>query len=107
MRSERLPKFHRNSYPFIGCIRLGVELNRCAVDPSLVHLGRPRLHPCEFGFHEEEVMGVFRDAMREAMALRGFAPKTRSVYLSWVRRLVQFCRVAPDRLTACVHSCCT
>ena len=45
-------------------------------------------------------MGMFRDAMREAMALRGFAPKTRSVYLSWVRRLVQFCRVAPDRLTA-------
>ena len=44
-------------------------------------------------------MGVFRDAMCEAMALRGFAPKTRSVYLSWVRRLVQFCRVVPDRLT--------
>jgi integrase/recombinase XerD len=45
-------------------------------------------------------MGVFRDAMREAMALRGLAPKTRSVYLSWVRRLVQFCRVVPDRLTS-------
>jgi len=45
-------------------------------------------------------MGVFRDAMSSAMALRGFAPKTRSVYLSWVRRLVQFCRVAPDRLSA-------
>ena len=44
-------------------------------------------------------MGVFRDAMCEAMALRGFAPKTRSVYLSWIRRLVQFCRVVPDRLT--------
>ncbi len=44
-------------------------------------------------------MGVFRDAMCEAMALRGFAPKTRSAYLSWVRRLVRFCRVVPDQLT--------
>jgi len=44
-------------------------------------------------------MGVFRDAMCEAMALRGFAPKTRSAYLSWVRRLIQFCRVVPDQLT--------
>jgi site-specific recombinase XerD len=44
-------------------------------------------------------MGVFRDAMDQAMALRGLAPKTRSVYLSWVRRLVQFCRVVPDQLT--------
>jgi len=44
-------------------------------------------------------MGVFRDAMAQAMALRGLAPKTRSAYLSWVRRLVQFCRVVPDRLT--------
>jgi site-specific recombinase XerD len=44
-------------------------------------------------------MGVFRDAMSQAMALRGFAPKTRKAYLSWVRRLVQFCRVVPDRIT--------
>ena len=44
-------------------------------------------------------MGVFRDAMCAAMALRGFAPKTRSVYLRWVHRLVKFCRVVPDRLT--------
>jgi integrase/recombinase XerD len=44
-------------------------------------------------------MGLFRDAMCEAMALRGFAPKTRSAYLSWVRRLIQFCRVVPDQLT--------
>ncbi|HLF09539.1 MAG TPA: site-specific integrase [Dehalococcoidia bacterium] len=44
-------------------------------------------------------MGVFRDAMCEAMALRGFAPKTRSIYLSWTRRLVQFCRMAPDRIS--------
>jgi site-specific recombinase XerD len=44
-------------------------------------------------------MGVFRDAMCEAMALRGFAPKTRSAYSSWVRRLVQFCRVVPDQIT--------
>jgi len=44
-------------------------------------------------------MGVFRDAMDQAMALRGLAPRTRSTYLSWVRRLVRFCRVAPDQLT--------
>ena len=44
-------------------------------------------------------MGAFRDAMCEAMALRGFAPKTRSIYLSWTRRLVQFCREAPDRIS--------
>jgi site-specific recombinase XerD len=45
-------------------------------------------------------MGVFRDAMGEAMALRGLAPRTQSTYLHWVRRLVRFCRVVPDRLTA-------
>jgi len=44
-------------------------------------------------------MGVFRDAMAEAMALRGFAPKTRTAYLSWIRRLVQFSRALPDQLT--------
>lgn len=45
-------------------------------------------------------MGVFRDAMEQEMALRGFAPRTQQLYLSWVRRLVQFCRVVPDQLTA-------
>src|SRR5512136_1143848 len=44
-------------------------------------------------------MGVFRDAMDEAMVLRGLAPRTREAYLHWVGRLVGFCRVAPDRLT--------
>ena len=44
-------------------------------------------------------MGVFRDAMDEAMVLRGLAPRTREAYLHWVGRLVRFCRVAPDRLT--------
>jgi len=44
-------------------------------------------------------MGVFREAMDQAMALRGLAPRTRVVYLSWVRRLVKHCRVAPDQLT--------
>lgn len=44
-------------------------------------------------------MGVFRDAMDEAMPLRGLAPRTREVYLDWVARLVRFCRVTPDRLT--------
>jgi site-specific recombinase XerD len=44
-------------------------------------------------------MGVYRDAMEQALALRGMAPKTCSAYLSWVRRLVRFCRVVPDQLT--------
>lgn len=44
-------------------------------------------------------MGVSRDAMEQALALRGLAPKTCSAYLSWVRRLVRFCRVVPDQLT--------
>jgi hypothetical protein len=44
-------------------------------------------------------MGVFRDAMDEAMVLRGLAPRTRKTYLHWVGRLVRFCRVTPDRLT--------
>jgi len=44
-------------------------------------------------------MGVFRDAMDEAMVLRGLAPRTRKVYLHWVGRVVRFCRVTPDRLT--------
>jgi site-specific recombinase XerD len=44
-------------------------------------------------------MGVFHDAMDQALALRGLAPKTRVIYVSWVARLVKFCRVAPDKLT--------
>lgn len=44
-------------------------------------------------------MGVFRDAMDEAMVLRGLAPRTREIYLHWVARLVRFCRVTPERLT--------
>jgi site-specific recombinase XerD len=44
-------------------------------------------------------MGVFRDAMEQALALRGLAPRTCSTYLGWVRRLVRFCRVSPDQLT--------
>jgi len=45
-------------------------------------------------------MGVFRDAMNDAMALRGLAPRTRSTYLHWIRRMVKFCRVVPDQLTS-------
>jgi site-specific recombinase XerD len=45
-------------------------------------------------------MGKFRDAMSEAMALRGLAPKTQHAYLHWIRRLVKFTRVTPDQLTA-------
>ena len=45
-------------------------------------------------------MGKFRDAMSDAMALRGLAPRTRVAYLYWIRRLVKFSRVTPDQLTA-------
>ena len=45
-------------------------------------------------------MGKFRDAMSDAMALRGLAPRTQDAYLHWIRRLVKFSRVAPDQLTA-------
>jgi len=31
-------------------------------------------------------MGVFREAMRRALALRGLAPRTCSAYLGWLRR---------------------
>jgi hypothetical protein len=34
-------------------------------------------------------MGTHSDAMREAMALRGFAPRTQKAYLGWMRRLVK------------------
>lgn len=45
-------------------------------------------------------MGKFRDAMSEAMALRGLAARTQHAYVHWVRRLVKFSRVTPDDLTA-------
>jgi integrase/recombinase XerD len=45
-------------------------------------------------------MGKFRDAMSEAMALRGLAPRTQHTYLHWIRRLVKFSRMTPDELTA-------
>ena len=45
-------------------------------------------------------MGKFRDAMSDAMALRGLAPRTRDAYLHWIRRLVKFSRVTPDQMTA-------
>jgi site-specific recombinase XerD len=45
-------------------------------------------------------MGKFRDAMSDAMALRGLAPRTQHAYLHWIRRLVKFSRVTPDQLTA-------
>jgi site-specific recombinase XerD len=34
-------------------------------------------------------MGKHSDAMEEAMALRGFAPRTQRAYLGWMRRLVK------------------
>jgi site-specific recombinase XerD len=44
-------------------------------------------------------MGKHSDAMEEAMALRGFAPKSQRVYLSWMRRLVKQCGKTADVLS--------
>lgn len=49
--------------------------------------------------HEEEQMGKHSDAMEEAMALRGFAPKTQRVYVGWMRRLVKQCGKRADVLS--------
>ena len=43
-------------------------------------------------------MGKHSDAMREAMALRGFAPRTQKAYLGWMRRLVKQSRQPADEL---------
>ncbi len=45
-------------------------------------------------------MGAYRDAMDEVMVLKGLSPNTREAYLGWVRRLVEFARVTPERLNA-------
>jgi len=44
-------------------------------------------------------MGVFREAMRAEMQLRGLAPRTQRTYTSWMRRLVSQVGVAADQLT--------
>ena len=44
-------------------------------------------------------MGKHSDAMREAMALRGFAPRTQKAYLGWMRRLVKQSRKTADELS--------
>ena len=44
-------------------------------------------------------MGAMREAMLREMALRGFAPRTQKVYVSWVARLVSRTRVLADQLS--------
>ena len=44
-------------------------------------------------------MGKHSDAMREAMALRGFAARTQKAYLGWMRRLVKDSRRMADALS--------
>ena len=44
-------------------------------------------------------MGKHSDAMREAMALRGFAARTQKAYLGWMRRLVKQTRRTADELS--------
>lgn len=44
-------------------------------------------------------MGVHCDAMETRMLARGFAPRTRDVYLGWMRRLVRFSHTPADELS--------
>jgi integrase/recombinase XerD len=44
-------------------------------------------------------MGVFREAMEAEMALRGFAPRTRETYTTWVSRLVKQVKLPADQIT--------
>jgi site-specific recombinase XerD len=44
-------------------------------------------------------MGKHSDAMREAMALRGLAPRTQKAYLGWMRRLVKASGKPADELS--------
>lgn len=44
-------------------------------------------------------MGVLREALEAEMALRGFAPRTREVYASWMTRLVREMKVPADQIT--------
>jgi site-specific recombinase XerD len=48
---------------------------------------------------EEVVMGVFQEAMKREMSLRGFAPRTQDVYVRWMRRLVRFSGAAADQVS--------
>ena len=54
-------------------------------------------------------MGVFRDAMEQALALRGMAPKRCSAYLSWCDGWSDSVGSSPisSRPSTCEHSCCT
>jgi site-specific recombinase XerD len=44
-------------------------------------------------------MGVHGDAMETRMLARGFALRTRQVYLGWMRRLVRFSRTPADQVS--------
>ena len=45
-------------------------------------------------------MGIYRDAMKQEMAVRGFSPRTQKVYLGWMLRLVKYARVTADQVSA-------
>src|SRR5262245_3844075 len=44
-------------------------------------------------------MGAFRDAMQREMGVRGLAPRTQKVYISWMKRLVSEVRLPADQIT--------
>jgi hypothetical protein len=44
-------------------------------------------------------MGSHSDAMQTRMLARGFAPRTRTAYLGWMRRLVRFSHTPADQLS--------
>jgi site-specific recombinase XerD len=44
-------------------------------------------------------MGMYRDAMKREMLVRGFSPRTQKAYLGWMRRLVKHSRVSADQVS--------
>lgn len=44
-------------------------------------------------------MGIYRDAMKQEMSVRGFSPRTQKAYLAWMLRLVKHARVTADQVS--------
>jgi integrase/recombinase XerD len=44
-------------------------------------------------------MGIYRDAMKQEMAVRGFSPRTQKAYLGWMLRLLTHVRVTADQVS--------
>ena len=44
-------------------------------------------------------MGIYRDAMKQEMAVRGFSARTQKAYLGWMLRLVNHAPVSADQVS--------